>query len=203
MLTEPGRDPLPAGFIDGCAAVIGADRIVTAATEMAPYEVDFWQAIAGRAAGVLRPRTTEEVAALMALAHQHRVAVVPQGGNTGLVGGGVPDAQRPAGRAQPGRARRASAPWTRAGEWLVAEAGCTLASIQAAADAADRLFPLEPRQRGHLPDRRQPLQQCRRGQRDPLRHGARAGARARGGPGRRQGAGTACAPCARTIPATT
>ena len=141
MLTEPGRDPLPAGFIDACAAVIGADRIVTAATDMAPYEVDFWQAIAGRAAGVLRPRTTEEVAALMALAHQHRVAVVPQGGNTGLVGGGVPDGSgRQIVLSLAGLARvRAVDP---SGEWLVAEAGCTLASIHAAADAADRLFPL-------------------------------------------------------------
>ena len=112
-----------------------------AAEEKAPYEVDFWQAVEGRAAVVLRPRTTEEVAALVALAHRHGVAVVPQGGNTGLVGGGIPDMSgRQIILSLAGLDRiRAVDP---SGEWLVAEAGCTLAAVQAAAEAAGRLFPL-------------------------------------------------------------
>lgn len=44
----------------------------------------------GQAAVVLRPKTTEEVAAALRLCHARRLAVVPQGGNTGLVGGSVP-----------------------------------------------------------------------------------------------------------------
>ena len=69
------------------------------------------------------------------------MALVPQGGNTGLVGGGIPD--------QSGRQvilSLAGLDRVRAvdqrGEWLVAEAGCTLAAVQAAAEAADGLFPL-------------------------------------------------------------
>ncbi|MFZ1425464.1 MAG: FAD-binding oxidoreductase [Geminicoccaceae bacterium] len=141
MSTQPGTPSLPAGFLEGCAAVIGAERVIQAADAMAPHEIDFWQAVEGRAAAVLRPRSTDEVAQIMALAHRHGVAVVPQGGNTGLVGGGVPDRsgrQVVLSLSGLGRIRGVDP----AGEWLVAEAGCTLATVQATADAAGRLFPL-------------------------------------------------------------
>jgi FAD/FMN-containing dehydrogenase len=132
---------LPGGFLEACAAVVGADRVLTDRDELAPYEVDFWRAIEGRAAVVLRPRATEEVARLVGLAHRHRVALVPQGGNTGLVGGGIPDGSgRQAVLSLGGLNRvREVDP---GGEWLVAEAGCALAAVQAAAEAAGRLFPL-------------------------------------------------------------
>ena len=69
------------------------------------------------------------------------VAIVPQGGNTGLVGGGIPDhSGRQLVLSLTGLDRvRAVDP---RGEWLVAEAGCTLAAVQAAAEGAGRLFPL-------------------------------------------------------------
>jgi FAD/FMN-containing dehydrogenase len=141
MSMQSGRDPLPAGFLEGCAAIVGADRVIGSPEAMAPYEIDFWRAVEGRAAVVLRPRATAEVAALMALAHRHGVAIVPQGGNTGLVGGGVPDQSgRQVVLSLAGLARlREVDP---SGEWLIAEAGCTLGSIRAAADGAGRLFPL-------------------------------------------------------------
>ena len=132
---------LPEDFLRDCAAIVSEPRVVTAAEEKAPYEVDFWQAVEGRSAVVLRPRTTEEVAALVALAHRHGVAVVPQGGNTGLVGGGIPDMsgrQIIVSLAGLDRIRTVDP----SGEWLVAEAGCTLAAVQAAAETAGRLFPL-------------------------------------------------------------
>ena len=141
MSTHPDPGPLPAAFIADCAAILGPERVVQAADAMAPHEVDFWQAVEGRAAAVLRPRSTAEVAQLMALAHRDGVAVVPQGGNTGLVGGGVPDRSgRQVVLSLSGLSRvRAVDP---AGEWLVAEAGCALAAVQAAAEAAGRLLPL-------------------------------------------------------------
>ncbi|MEK0082501.1 FAD-binding oxidoreductase [Benzoatithermus flavus] len=132
---------LPEGFLEACAAILGPARVLTDAQARAPYEVDFWQAITGRAAAVLRPRTTEEVAAVVALAARHKVAVVPQGGNTGLVGGGIPDASgRQVVLSLSGLDRVRSV--DPSGEWLIAEAGCTLAAVQAAAEAAGRLFPL-------------------------------------------------------------
>ena len=90
--------------------------------DRAPYEVDFWRHIDGVAAAVVRPRTSEEVAALVALAAAAGVAVVPQGGNTGLVGGGIPDhSGRQLVLSLAGLDRiRAVDP---RGEWLVAEAG--------------------------------------------------------------------------------
>lgn len=58
--------------------------------ELAPYNVDWMGKYKGRASTVLRPRTTEEVSAIVKWCWERRIAVVPQGGNTGLVGGSVP-----------------------------------------------------------------------------------------------------------------
>ena len=100
------RHSLPDGFLDRCAAIVGPERVSRAADDRAPYEVDFWQSHrwTGRRRS-LRPRTIEEVAALVALAATAGVAIVPQGGNTGLVGGGDSRPLRPAGGREPGRAR--------------------------------------------------------------------------------------------------
>lgn len=140
-MSHPSSPLLPAEFLEGCAAAVGADRVLTEPEAKAPYEVDFWRAIEGRAALVLRPRTTEEVARIAALAYHYRVGLVPQGGNTGLVGGGIPDSSgRQVVVSLSGLDRvRAVDP---RGEWIVAEAGCTLAAVQAAAEEVGRLFPL-------------------------------------------------------------
>jgi FAD/FMN-containing dehydrogenase len=142
-MSDPQSAPalLPEAFLAGCAAIVGPGRVIAEREALAPYEVDFWRAIEGRAALVLRPRSTEEVARLVALAHQHGVSIVPQGGNTGLVGGNIPDMtgrQVVLSLAGLDRVRTVDA----SGEWLIAEAGCTLATVQAAAQDAGRLFPL-------------------------------------------------------------
>lgn len=140
-MAEPATPDLPAAFLAACAAIVGPERVLGAAGDRAPYEVDFWQAISGRAAAVLRPRTAEQVAQIAALAHKHRIPLVPQGGNTGLVGGGIPDRsgrQVVVSLAGLDRVRAVDS----GGEWLIVEAGCTLAAVQAAAAEAGRLFPL-------------------------------------------------------------
>ena len=137
----PSAASLPAGFLEGCAAIVGAERVLRGADERAPYEVDFWRHIDGVAAAVVRPRSTAEVAALVRLAAEAGVAIVPQGGNTGLVGGGIPDHSGRQIVLSLGGLDRVRTVDPR-GEWLVAEAGCTLAAVQAAAEAAGRLFPL-------------------------------------------------------------
>jgi FAD/FMN-containing dehydrogenase len=158
--------------------------------ELDRHGTDFWKHYKGVSTLLLRPADTAEVAGAVRLAAEHKVPLVPQAGNTGLVGGGIPD--------QTGRmailslARldkiRSVDP---AGDVMVAEAGCTLAAVQEAPRAGRPAVPLEPRQRGHGADRRQPRHQRRRHQRDPLRHGARPRARAGGGAGRRAGLGRA------------
>ena len=66
--------------------------MLTERADIAAYVVDWTGTHAGRALAVVRPGSTEEVAAVVAACAEAGVAVVPQGGNTGLVGGAVPDA---------------------------------------------------------------------------------------------------------------
>ncbi|GAA5925772.1 hypothetical protein JCM10213_008881 [Rhodosporidiobolus nylandii] len=58
--------------------------------DLTPYNVDWMAKYQGNSPVFLRPKTTEEVSKILAYCYQKRIAVVPQGGNTGLVGGGVP-----------------------------------------------------------------------------------------------------------------
>ncbi|NCT85379.1 MAG: FAD-binding oxidoreductase [Comamonadaceae bacterium] len=109
--------------------------------DLAAYENDWRKRYKGRALAVARPASTDEVAAVMRLCHQHRVAVVPQGGNTGLVGGSTPDdsgRQLVLSLTRMKRVRELDV----ANASLTAEAGCVLAEVQAAASAAGLLFPL-------------------------------------------------------------
>src|SRR5437588_492841 len=80
-----------AQFLDGCRAAVGTDHVLTSAADQAAYLTDWRRRFTGRALAVVKPVSTEQVAAIMRLCHQARVPVVPQGGNTGLVLGGVPD----------------------------------------------------------------------------------------------------------------
>ena len=59
-------------------------------SEFESYNVDWMGKYKGKSTCVVRPKTTEEVAAIMRICNQNNLAVVPQGGNTGLVGGSVP-----------------------------------------------------------------------------------------------------------------
>jgi FAD/FMN-containing dehydrogenase len=127
-------------FITEAAALISARHVLTG-DDAGPYETDFWKQYSGHAACVLRPATTAEISALVALAAKHRVTLVPQGGNTGLVNGGIPDdsGQQAVLSLQRLDRIRAIDP---AGDYITVEAGVILADIQKAAEAADRLFPL-------------------------------------------------------------
>ena len=81
-------DP-PASLLRQFAAVVGESHVLTG-DAAAGYAVDWTGGFTGHAPAVLRPGGTAEVAALLGLCADAGVAVVPQGGNTGLVGGGVP-----------------------------------------------------------------------------------------------------------------
>jgi FAD/FMN-containing dehydrogenase len=93
----------------------------------------------GAALAVLRPTSTEEVARLVTICAEARLPIYPQGGNTGLSGGAVagPDGVL----INLGRMNRVRA-LDALNFTLTAEAGCVLAELQRAAEAADRLFPL-------------------------------------------------------------
>ncbi|GLK76202.1 D-2-hydroxyacid dehydrogenase [Methylopila jiangsuensis] len=118
-----------------------ADRDALDGDAAAPKLVEPRGLYRGKAALALTPRTVEQVSAILALAYDNDVAVVPQGGNTGLVGGQTPSpdgAQILLSTAKLDRIREVDA----GGALMVAEAGVTLQRAQEAAAEAGRLFPL-------------------------------------------------------------
>ena len=132
---------LPGGFLDDLRGVLDGPAIVDDAAALAPYLVDFWHLAKGSSPLVLRPKDPSAVQAILRACSVHRVPVVTQSGNTGLVGGNIPDAS---GRQVVLNLERLNRIRTVApsGEHLVAEAGCVLTDVQSAALAAGRLFPL-------------------------------------------------------------
>ncbi len=76
-------------------SIVGADRVLTSDSVMAGYLLDWTGNFRGSALAVVRPATTTAVSALMRLCSQYGVAVIAQGGNTGLVGGSVPAPANP------------------------------------------------------------------------------------------------------------
>ncbi|MFG6441261.1 FAD-binding oxidoreductase [Roseateles sp. LKC17W] len=127
-------------LLEGLRAALG-DAGLLAGGDLSAYEQDWRKRYAGRALAVARPASTDEVATVLRLCHAHRVAVVPQGGNTGLVGGSTPDdsgRQLVLSLSRMKRVRGIDV----ANASLTAEAGCVLADVQAAAAGAGLLFPL-------------------------------------------------------------
>jgi FAD/FMN-containing dehydrogenase len=127
--------------LDGLRQAVGSGRLLSTPAEMAPFLVDWRGKWRGRAIAVAQPATTREVAAIIAWCAEHRVPVVAQGGNTGLSGGSVPDQAGDALLLSLVRLDRIRAVDTE-NDIIVAEAGCRLAQVQAAAAQAGRLFPL-------------------------------------------------------------
>jgi FAD/FMN-containing dehydrogenase len=77
-------------LIEALAAVVGERNVLTDDDLRAPFETDWTRRYSGRAAAVVRPGSTAEVAAVVKACAGAGTRIVPQGGNTGLVGGGVP-----------------------------------------------------------------------------------------------------------------
>jgi FAD/FMN-containing dehydrogenase len=133
---EPRLSP---ALIERLAGIVGREHALTDPDQQLPYLREWRDLYQGRAGVVLRPGSTEEVCRIMMLAHAHDIAVVPQAGNTGLVGGQIPfngEILLSVGRLN--RVREIDA----AGYSMTVEAGLTLAQAQAAAATAGRLFPL-------------------------------------------------------------
>ncbi len=114
---------------------------VLAEGDLSAWEIDWRKRFHGRALAVVRPGSTAEVAAVVRLCAEHDISVVAQGGNTGLVGGSVPDAsgkQVVLSLARMDRIRGIDA----ANLTLTVEAGCVLQRVQEAAAKEGLLFAL-------------------------------------------------------------
>ena len=121
--------------------IVGAANVLTAPDDTKPYFTDWRRQFSGTAECVVRPASTDEVSRVVALCARESVSVVPQGGNTGLVGGSVPA----------GKARQIVLSLSRMNRirnldaldnTATVEAGCVLAALQGAAASAGRVFPV-------------------------------------------------------------
>jgi FAD/FMN-containing dehydrogenase len=127
--------------LDRLREVVGAGGYLEDPADTGPYLTDWRRLYTGVTPMVLRPRTTEEVSRLVAICATARIGIVPQGGNTGMMAGAVPDAdgaQVVISLARMNRIRDLDTlDFT-----LTVDAGCVLSQVRDAARDADRLFPL-------------------------------------------------------------
>ena len=121
--------------------IVGAAHVLTASQDTRPYFTDWRRQYSGSAECVVRPASTAEVARVVELCAAHGVAIVPQGGNTGLSGGSVPTGKGREIVLALGRMNRIRE-LDRLNDTITVEAGCVLANVQRAADEAGRLFAL-------------------------------------------------------------
>ena len=121
--------------------IVGAAHVLTDPEDTRPYFTDWRRQYSASAECVVRPARTEEVARVVATCAQHDIAIVPQGGNTGLAGGSVPTGKRREIVLSLSRINRIRG-LDRLNDTITVEAGCVLANIQRAAEDAGRLFPL-------------------------------------------------------------
>ena len=132
---------IDAGFIQRVHAIVGECGVVVDATDIAPYVRDWRGNYIGKTALVVRPANTQEVADVVKLCAWTRTPIVPQGGNTGMVGGGVPDTSGTAIVMSLTRMNKIRTIDT-VNNAMTVDAGCILATVQAAALDNDRYFPL-------------------------------------------------------------
>ncbi len=129
-----------ASLLEMLRSAVGAANVLTEG-DLTAWELDWRKRWRGRALAVVRPGSTAEVAAVVRACAATGTAIVPQGGNTGLVGGGVPDASGTQVLLSLQRMNRVRA-IDEANLTLTADAGCVLQATQEAALARGLLLPL-------------------------------------------------------------
>ena len=127
-------------LLDELRAAAGPAQVLTEG-DLSAWEQDWRKRYRGRALAVVRPGSTQEVAAVMRACAAHATPLVPQGGNTGLVGGSVPDASGTQVLLNLGRMNRVRE-LDSSNLTLTVEAGCILQTVQETAAARRLLFPL-------------------------------------------------------------
>jgi len=137
MMTAPS--PLSADLLARFRAIVGDKHAIMDGNEKAPYLVEERGLYQGSSPLILRPGTTDEVAAICKLATETRTPLVPQGGNTGLVGGQIPHhGEILLSLRRLDKIREVDA----SSSTMTCEAGVILANAHVAAEKAERIFPL-------------------------------------------------------------
>jgi FAD/FMN-containing dehydrogenase len=138
-IVRQAMPPLSSELIAKFRAIVGDKYAVTDAADIAPYVTEERDLFRGRSPLVLRPGSTAEVSAICRLANEHRIALVPQGGNTGLVGGQTPhNGEVVVSLRRMDKIRDIDT----ASNTMTCEAGVILQVAQQRAAEVDRLFPL-------------------------------------------------------------
>ncbi|HTZ54911.1 MAG TPA: FAD-binding oxidoreductase [Candidatus Acidoferrum sp.] len=132
---------MSASLLEQLAAICGPGGLITAPADIAPYLTDWRGVFTGTALAVARPSDTASVSGCVRACAAAGVAIVPQGGNTGLAAGATPLDLERAIVLSLARMRRIRA-LDAVGFTMSVEGGCVLADVQAAAEAAGRFFPL-------------------------------------------------------------
>src|SRR5436853_1882000 len=138
-IVKQAMPPLSNEVIAKFRAIVGDKYAVTDPADIAPYTTEERDLFRGRSPLVLRPGSTAEVSAICKLASDHRIALVPQGGNTGLVGGQTPhNGEVVVSLRRLDKIREVDT----ASNTMTCEAGVILQVAQQRAADVDRLFPL-------------------------------------------------------------
>jgi D-lactate dehydrogenase (cytochrome) len=138
MNEQPRRAPVP-DLLPRFAKIVGEKYAITDPAALEPYLIEGRGLYRGHSPMVLRPGSVTEVAAIVKLANETKTALVPQGGNTGLVGGQIPfDGELILSLTRLDKVREVDPQ----SNTMTCEAGVVLAKAQEAAAAVDRLFPL-------------------------------------------------------------
>lgn len=131
--------PLPPELIEKFRKIVGDRHAITDAADIEAYVTEERNLFHGRSPLVLRPGSTAEVSAICKLASEHKIALVPQGGNTGLVGGQTPhNGEVVVSLRRLDKIREVDT----ASNTMTCEAGVVLQIAQQKAAEVDRLFPL-------------------------------------------------------------
>src|SRR6201991_1519268 len=138
-IVQPAAPPLSPELTARFRSIVGDKYAVTDAADIAPYLTEERDLFHGRSPLVLRPGSTAEVSAICKLASEHRIALVPQGGNTGLVGGQTPhNGEVVVSLRRLDKIRNVDTE----SNTMTCEAGVVLQIAQQKAAEVDRLFPL-------------------------------------------------------------
>ena len=130
--------------ISRLSEIVGPANCLTAEADMSGYTVDYRKLFAGLAIAVIRPEDTRQVSEVMRYCHENGIAVVPQGGNTSLLGGAVPadgEAAAPCIVLSLTRLNKVLSVDS-VNDAMVVQAGVTLSAAREAAESVQRLFPL-------------------------------------------------------------
>jgi FAD/FMN-containing dehydrogenase len=141
MAPDPRQNVPTQETLDAFVRIVGEQHAIRDAEGMAPYLVEWRDRYRGKAALALKPADTEQVSALLKLANETKTAIVPQGGNTGLVGGQTPFETGNEVLLLLERLNRVRN-IDLASNTMTVEAGLVLAMAQQVAASAGRLFPL-------------------------------------------------------------